>query len=142
MSKAFDNIHKDYKCARWARDENYYGSRLIFKPEVGRLNNVMDARFYVSRSGNTTWCRVWLDVGEKRGYGVGKATGWGYDRESSAFVNALENMGVDVAALREETADPDSHLGIEGGVGMSYIMPRLKKILPDGERLVEYTTGS
>lgn len=141
MGSLFDNLKENYKAARWATDNNYYGSRLIVRPSGDSIEKVGDIRFYVSRTGTTTWCRMWLCLGDKRGYGTGKATGWGYDRESAAFVSALGDMGIDAQAMREAT-QTDYGPGLQPGVGMSTALPAFVKLLPDSGKLVVLSTGS
>lgn len=132
----FSKLTENYRPCKWANDNNYYSSRLLLCPDGGKIDRVMDARFYVSGTGATTWCRVWLRLGGAvYGYGVGKATGWGYDRESTAFVEALSDMGINKEELMEKS-------GITGGIGMSAVMRILPTLLPDGGNLVELYTGA
>lgn len=141
MNDLFENIKENYKPVKWANDNNYYGSRLVVRPHDDKLDNVADIRFYVSRSGNTTYCRMWLRLGGRWGYGVGKADGYGYDRESSAFVNALEDMGIDANALRKAT-DSEYGPGLQPGVGMSTALPAFVALLPDADKLFTLSTGA
>lgn len=109
---------------RWATSRNFYGA-YILQDAAGKL--VMQARMYVTSSHSSNGCCLWLG----NVYTHGKAGGYGYDRESAAFVDALVNAGADAEALRRH--------GIQAGVGMSAIIPELKKLL--GENLRDFYVG-
>ena len=58
---------------------------------------IAEARFYMSRSNqaNVVYCSVWLHApGEPHGSGHGKASGYGYHKESAAFAEAIKSAGV------------------------------------------------
>lgn len=125
-------LKQSSRAANFATDNNFYGARRVINKENGE--SVLDARFYVSRSGNTLWCRAWYKVNEQCGYGVGKATGWGYDRESSAFVNALADMGIEKGDLHKKD--------IEGGIGMDAVLSRMKENGMIGKDTFSFCVGS
>lgn len=120
MTDLFANIQSDSRgYPRWANLRNFYGAYVI-QDDAGHF--VMQAKMYVTSNSASNGCILRLNLGENNyACAYGKASGYGYDRESAAFVDALRNMGVDGNALREET-------GIQGGIGMSAIMPVLQKL--------------
>ena len=74
------------------REKHFYKG---FKVLDSKFNEILDVRFY-STDGASTCC-VWLDDVKTHLYtrGSGRADGLGYNRESAAFEEALENCGFD-----------------------------------------------
>ncbi len=50
------------------------------------------ARFYYP--GDVAYCVVWVHGNTSHGYGMGKAGGYGYHKESAALAEALSDAGV------------------------------------------------
>lgn len=114
---------------RWATRYNFYGAYLL-QDSTGK--QIMQANMYVTSGSTANGCCLWLDLPNGcHVYSHGKAGGYGYDRESAAFVRALVNAGVDAEELRKT--------GIQAGVGMSAIIPELKKLW--GEDLRNFYIG-
>lgn len=66
----------------------------------GKLKTVIDARFYMSRSGDgasPVYCAMWV-FGANEIYvsGKGKATGHGYHKSSAALQDAIDSAGFDL----------------------------------------------
>lgn len=90
----------DFTNLRWsdrlshffATDRNYTGSYLLVSPDGMR---VVDCRSYWA-GGMTNRARVWLCTpgNGRSAYGVGRSTGYGYDRAGAAIADALADAGV------------------------------------------------
>lgn len=123
----FGNLHSvslERAHPNWVSLRNFYGA-YILQDKAGRI--IMQAKMYVTSTGVSTGCCLWLDLPDGvHVYTHGKVSGYGYNRESAAFVNALANAGADVEELRES--------GIQGGIGMSAIIARLQELLGNGLR--------
>lgn len=65
------------------------------------------ARFYYP--GDVAYCVVWIHGDASHGYGMGKAGGYGYHKESAALADALRDAGVTL----------DSHIDGRGDRAMS-----------------------
>lgn len=68
----------------------------------GKVVNVLSARFYMSRTADgasPVYCSVWISPrdGSEGFSGHGRATGYGYHKESAAFAAALDSAGVSLA---------------------------------------------
>lgn len=57
--------------------------------------SLIDCRLYMGRSSNasTIYCLLWIS-GNKSGQGMGSAGGCGYDKQSAAVADALQEAGV------------------------------------------------
>lgn len=107
---------------RWFIQRNYYGAYII-QSCSGLI--VLTAHMFVTSTYSANGCRLWLDLPNgQHAYSYGKASGYGYDRESTALVYALIRAGVDKDALHEA--------GIQGGIGTALILDKLIEIL-DGD---------
>lgn len=75
------------------RRENYFYRG--FKVLDSKFNEILDVRFYASNGAHS--CCIWLYDSKTKLYtrGSGRAGGLGYNRESAAFEEALENCGFD-----------------------------------------------
>jgi len=61
------------------------------------LTNPLTVEFFQPRNGETVRCLFRFDrPGEQTIYGIGKATGSGYDKKSAAFQKALVDAGVEI----------------------------------------------
>lgn len=116
------------KKAGFATDANFIGAFKLYDKRKGV--NVLDTRFYMSRSGNTVWCRAWYSGG----YGIGSARGYGYDKLSAAFVDALRDMGVDSGALHAA--------GVESGIGMATALEKFRARFVRGRDIIKFSAGA
>lgn len=68
------------------------------KPDVEPFKNVIEARFYMSRSGggaSPVYCALWISARDGKHFsGRGGARGYGYHKPSAAFDEALGSAGV------------------------------------------------
>jgi hypothetical protein len=62
----------------------------------GNFITVIDARFYMGRasSASVVYCSIWINCGGYSTSGYGSASGYGYDKISSALAHALDSAGV------------------------------------------------
>lgn len=109
------------KYGRFMTDKNYVGTYYLIKniSETRQLA-VAEARFYETPA--TTYCSVWVRQnfeGTMTCHGVGKASGYGYDRQSAALQSAMEDAGVEFN-LPEDRFD---------SAGMSYALDVLQSNL-------------
>lgn len=79
------------------RKENnfYYGYKVINFGEKninGDFVEALDIRFYFTNS--TCYCCLWINSGEIDLRGTGRAGGYGYDKKSSSFEEAINNAGI------------------------------------------------
>lgn len=60
------------------------------------LEDVIDCRLYMGRSPNArvVYCDLWIQGNETYGSGNGSAGGYGYDKMSSAVMQAIANAGI------------------------------------------------
>lgn len=68
----------------------YHGFKVI---DLKTLETIIDARFYCP-TGRVNYCALWIWSDCFRSSGTGRAGGWGYDRESAAFNNAINHCGI------------------------------------------------
>ena len=64
------------------------------------FRTVVDARFYMGRSGSasTVYCSIWVHTKDGKGYsGHGKAGGYGYHKQSAALADAIRSAGIKLA---------------------------------------------
>src|SRR5690606_12184309 len=71
-------------------------SIVSFLPDEG-FSQPLDVRFY--GSGQTVYCCIWGSIKGDYFNGSGKAGGYGYDKESAAFAQALQSAGFNVSGL-------------------------------------------
>jgi hypothetical protein len=73
-------------------------NRLVLVATTKRvITEVVDARFYMSRTADgasPVYCSVWIHGRGVNRSGYGKASGYGYHKESDALESALESAGV------------------------------------------------
>jgi hypothetical protein len=70
-------------------------SRFLNKPEMG-LRVICEARFYMARrsdGASPVYCSLWVH-GAVYCSGAGKASGYGYHKESAALQAAIESAGI------------------------------------------------
>lgn len=75
------NYHKD--------DGLFKGYRLI---DLKDGKELLDVRWYCPNS--DVYCCFWLEAGEASTRGTGRAGGYGYNKTSAAFNEAIENSGI------------------------------------------------
>ena len=105
----------------YAGTKELVNSMCIVASVGGKLKTVVDARFYMARKSNAAspvYCSVWIDGNSTHFSGSGKASGYGYHKESVALQAALDSAGVslfgDVYGRERKTTLADI-----GGVGES-----------------------
>ena len=80
----------------YRKENNFYcGYKVINFGEKncnGDFVETIDVRFYYTNS--ACYCCLWINVGEFDLRGTGRAGGYGYDRKSSAFEEAINNAGI------------------------------------------------
>ena len=75
-------------------DKFFYGFKVINFGEKcfnGDYRESIDVRFYCTSS--TIYCCLWINTDEIHTSGTGRAGGYGYDKRSSAFQEAIYNAG-------------------------------------------------
>lgn len=114
----FENLTFMTGAPRGVTARNFYGAYLV-QDTAG--HTLLKAKMYVTSTYATNICCLWLHLPNGQcSYSYGKAHGYGYDRESTALVNALVKAGVDKEALRKA--------GISGGMGTQPVLDRLMKL--------------
>lgn len=92
----FDLVHdKCFKAKatpKWMNNRNWEHVYILLNK--ADCSTVFEARIYCTASGAQVGCRAWLRMPDDWGYGVGKASGYGYDRISSAVYHACKDMGI------------------------------------------------
>lgn len=68
----------------------YKGYKVI---DLKNCKEVLDVRFYCP-TGRANYCAMWIYSEVFSSRGTGRACGYGYNRESAAFNEAIENCGV------------------------------------------------
>lgn len=58
----------------------------------GDFAEAIDVSFYYTKT--TCYCCLWINAGDVSTRGSGCASGYGYDRKSSAFEEAINNAGI------------------------------------------------
>lgn len=84
------------------RKDQLYRAYKILDPKDGSC--IVDARVYFP--GSVAYACVWIHDDKIHASGSGKAGGYGYDKESAAVAEALENAGV---TLSENIAGVGQH---------------------------------
>lgn len=97
---------------KWMNNRNWERTYAIIRLDDGV--GVFEARMYCTASGAQVGCRCRCHLSDAWGYGVGKAGGYGYDRESAALRAALNNMGL-------QFFDPVTIRGFNAGYLTDYI---------------------
>jgi hypothetical protein len=74
-------------------------SRLVLVAKIeGKLREVVDVRFYMSRSGDgasPVYCSIWV-TGKQHVSGHGRASGYGYHKTSQALQSAIGDAGIHI----------------------------------------------
>lgn len=98
------NELKENEVRKYRKENNFYRSLQLvcFNPErIGKYSNgfstVLNVRFYGTQA--MTYCCIWGSINKIYFHAGGKAGGYGYDRESAAFSEALTNAGFNVEGL-------------------------------------------
>lgn len=93
INKLVDGIN-----AKSHRKENsFYKSLSLISFKDNQFSEKLIVRFY--GSGQTVYCCVWGSINGNHFNGSGKAGGYGYDKESAAFSEALQSAGFEVSSL-------------------------------------------
>lgn len=69
----------------------FYGGFKVI--DLKKNDIAIDVRFY-NTTGRANYCAMWIYSDLFTSSGTGRACGWGYDRESAAFNNAIVNCGI------------------------------------------------
>lgn len=99
-TKKFINITVDPDKTKfntnYRKENNFYcGYKVINFGEKnfnGDFVEAIDIRFYYTNS--ACYCCLWINTGDINTSGTGRAGGYGYDRKSSAFEEAINNAGI------------------------------------------------
>ena len=81
--------------AKAHRKENHFfkGLKIVsFNTETKEFSEPIDVRWYGTQA--VTYCCIWGTIKGVYFNGSGKAGGYGYDRSSAAFSEALESAGL------------------------------------------------
>ncbi len=90
-------LKEGIKNAQKIRDKEliraYYG---LYINKEGKIQNFIDARFFMGRSSQSSvvYCLLWIHGDTQWGSGKGQAGGYGYDKTSAAFSEALDSAGI------------------------------------------------
>jgi len=94
-----NNIKSSYR-----KENHFTGSQTIVSFDADKINDFakgfsepLSVRFYSTQS--TTYCCVWGSLKGTHFNGSGKASGYGYHRESAALSEALTSAGFEVDGL-------------------------------------------
>lgn len=68
----------------------YKGYKVV---ELKTGNEILDIRFYCP-TGRANYCAMWIYSNIFSSRGTGRACGYGYNRESAAFNEAIDNCGI------------------------------------------------
>lgn len=97
----FKNVYKDGKIGSNRKENSFYRSftGVTYDAKTKKVKVIVDARFYFPRE--TMYCCVWVRSEKNNFYvsGGGHAGGYGYDKLSAAFAEALFNAGFDTKHL-------------------------------------------
>lgn len=83
-----DEQRKDFNINCRKEDNFWCGYKALDKD----FNEIVDCRFYCTKSGNVSCC-IWVH-GYEHFSATGKAGGWGYEKKSAALQEALDNAGL------------------------------------------------
>ena len=73
------------------KDDGLYKGYKVIELKTG--NEVLDVRFYCP-TGRANYCAMWIYSKDFTSSGTGCARGYGYNRESAAFNEAIDNCGI------------------------------------------------
>ena len=102
--------------------ELVFAMSLVALTPEGELREVVTARWYMgrSRTASVVYCTIWTESG--RNSGTGRASGYGYHKESAALAEACESAGItlsrDIAGVGE-SAIREAILAIGRALGYS-----------------------
>jgi hypothetical protein len=70
--------------------------QVIARNKQGALSSIVEARFYMGRSTNSSivYCSLWVHCGDVYTTGTGKAGGGGYHKESAALGAAIRDANI------------------------------------------------
>jgi hypothetical protein len=93
----------DGKVAHNRKEKHFSGAVKAVEKSSGRI--IVDCRFY--ETDRTNYCCIWINdsVSGTHVRGSGRAGGYGYNREASAFHEAVLNCGVDVDEAQAQYQD-------------------------------------
>lgn len=99
MEISINNLVQGINAKAHRKVNNYTGGlKLIsFDTDKKQFVETLDVRFYSTNA--MTYCCVWGSIKGEYFNGSGNAGGYGYDKESAAFSNALQSAGFNVSCL-------------------------------------------
>lgn len=98
MKISINNLTDGINAKAHRKENKFYKSLQIVSFLTDRgFNQPLDVRFY--GSGQTVYCCIWGSIKGTYFNGSGKAGGYGYDKESAAFEDALQSAGFNVSGL-------------------------------------------
>jgi hypothetical protein len=97
MKISINNLVQGINGKAHRKENSFYKSLQIVGFKDGQFNQPLDVRFY--GNGQTVYCCLWGSIGNAYFNGSGKAGGYGYDKQSAAFSNALQSAGFSVDGL-------------------------------------------
>jgi hypothetical protein len=107
---------EDVSNARNMSCEKELVNRLISIAYIdGEFRQVVDARFYMGRSANSSkvYCSIWVSYPDHWTSGHGTASGYGYHKESAALDSAIESAGIKLDARIDGVGDSAMREAIE-----------------------------
>lgn len=75
----------------YRKDTGLYKGFKVIELKTGA--EIIDVRFY-NRTGRANYCAIWIFSKMFNSSGTGRACGYGYNRESAAFNEAICNCGI------------------------------------------------
>lgn len=97
MKISINKLKEGINAKAHRKESKFYKSLSIVSFKDGQFSEPLDVRFYATNA--TTFCCIWGNVNGVHFNGSGKAGGYGYDRASAAFEDALQSAGFEVSNL-------------------------------------------
>lgn len=94
MKAKFNGTHQN--AINYSNKKELVNQMQLVAYKSGQFDRVVDARFYMGRSSqsSTVYCSVWIHGKGFYTSGKGSAGGYGYHKESAALAASLESAGV------------------------------------------------
>lgn len=95
---AFAPKEDERNISSFRRESSFWKETVLFDLDGESPKEVVCARWY--GAGETSYCVVWVrasNYGQKSARGYGKAGGYGYEKSSASFAEALEKAGFEFA---------------------------------------------
>tara|TARA_Y100000034_G_scaffold2112_1_gene2628 strand:- start:378 stop:782 length:405 start_codon:yes stop_codon:yes gene_type:complete len=91
-----------YNGTNYGGDKETTSSINVLVVRQGKIVELMTIRWYMgrSRSASQMYCTVWVHHGGDDRSGSGTAGGYGYDKRSAAFADALEDANIEYSGSR------------------------------------------